>query len=75
MSLADYLARRYLTADSKTEKRSKKRKRKDGTTSGLIIADDDALDWNRDRIGSTGDDAPLEGKKQVFFYNHLCLTP
>ena len=75
MSLADYLAKRYLTADSNPEKRSKKRKRKDGTTSGLTIADDDALGWNCDRIGSTEDDAPLEGKKQVSFYQHLCLTP
>ena len=75
MSLADYLAKRYLTADSKSEKRSKKRKRKDGTTSGLTIADDDALGWNRDRIGSTEDDAPLEGKKDVSFYHHLSLTP
>ena len=75
MSLADYLAKHYLTAESKPEKRSKKRKRKDGTTSGLTIADDDALGWNRDRNGSTEDDAPLEGKKHLSFYHHLCLTP
>ena len=74
MSLADYLAKRYLTADSKSEKRSKKRKRKDGTTLGLTIADDDALGWNRDRIGSTEDDAPLEGKTHVSFYHYLYLT-
>ena len=74
MALADYLAKRYLTADSKIENRPKKRKRKDGTTSGLTIADDDALGWNHDHIGSTEDDAPLEGKKYVSFYHHLCLT-
>ena len=74
MSLADYLAKRYLTADSKSEKRSKKRKRKDGPTLGLTIADDDALGWNRDRIGSTEDDAPLEGKTHVSFYHYLRLT-
>ena len=51
MSLADYLAKKYLTADVKLEKKSKKRKRKDGE-SGLIIADDDALGWN---TNSTGD--------------------
>lgn len=45
-SLANYLASKYLTADTTT---SKKRKRKNGTsssTSGLIIADDDLPGWS-----------------------------
>ncbi|KIV99796.1 uncharacterized protein PV09_08601 [Verruconis gallopava] len=45
MSLADYLAKNYLTADSKPEKKSKKRKRKtapEDDVAGLTIADDDA---------------------------------
>lgn len=58
MSLADYLAKNYLTADSKPEKKSKKRKRKDGN-SGLIIADDDALGWNLNGSSNADEDAPL----------------
>lgn len=55
-SLADYLAKNYLTADS--EKTSKKRKRKTKTGDGLIIADDDISGW-RDRTGDSDDeDAP-----------------
>lgn len=71
MSLADYLARNYLTADSKPEKISKKRKQKDFSASGLTIADDDALGWDRDGTGNTDDDAPLEGEERVSF----CLEP
>lgn len=59
MSLADYLAKNYLTADSKPEKKSKKRKRKEGTTSGLIIADDDALGWDRNGAANADDEGPL----------------
>ena len=59
MSLADYLTNKYLTADSKSEKKSKKRKRKEGTTSGLIIADDDALGWNRTKTARADDDGRL----------------
>ena len=59
MSLADYLAKNYLTADSKPEKKSKKRKRKDGQDSGLIIADDDALGWNRTGATNADDEDPL----------------
>ena len=72
MSLADYLAKHYLTADSKAEKRSKKRKRKNGTTSGLTIADDDALGWDNDGVGSAEDEAPLECEST--FYYHLSFT-
>ena len=57
MSLADYLAKKYLTADSKPEKKSKKRKRKDGE-SGLIIADDDALGWNIKATAGDDEDGP-----------------
>lgn len=63
MSLADYLAKNYLTADSKPDKRSKKRKRKDGLSerSGLIIADDDALGWTHNGAAGDDDDGPVTG--------------
>ena len=74
MSLADYLAKRYLTADSiaeKRSKRSKKRKRKDGMASGFTIEDDDALGWDHDRIGGIADDeGPLEGEEHVSFCHY-----
>ena len=59
MSLADYLAQNYLTADPKPEKKSKKRKRKDGQDNGLIIADDDALGWDRNGTANAEDEGPL----------------
>jgi pre-mRNA-splicing factor CWC26 len=60
MSLADYLAKNYLTADSKPEKKPKKRKRKaadDGE--GLTIADDDAA-WGKrgTKMANSDDDTP-----------------
>lgn len=61
MSLADYLAKNYLNADSSTEKKTKKRKRK-GTTepsAGLTIADDDALGWNNAAATRDDEDAPI----------------
>ncbi len=62
MSLADYLAKNYLTADSKPEKKTKKRKRKDASQSGLIIADDDdALGWGSKAADADDDDAPVNG--------------
>lgn len=63
MSLADYLAKNYLTADPKTEKKSKKRKRKDESESraGLVIADDDAMGWNREAASHVEEDGPLTG--------------
>ena len=63
MSLADYLAKNYLTADSKPDKKSKKRKRKDGLSepSGLIIADDDALGWTANGAARDEDDGPVTG--------------
>lgn len=59
MSLADYLAKNYLTADSKPDKKSKKRKRKDGIDNGLVIADDDSLGWDRSGAANAEDDGPL----------------
>ncbi|KAL8944026.1 MAG: hypothetical protein Q9216_000735 [Gyalolechia sp. 2 TL-2023] len=58
MSLADYLARNYLTADL-SEKKSKKRKRKIEAQSGFIIADDDASAWETKDTAVDEDDAPL----------------
>ena len=61
MSLADYLAKNYLTADSQPEKKAKKRKRKDASQAGLIIADDDALGWGSKAVDADDDDAPVNG--------------
>ena len=61
MSLAEYLAKNYLTADSKPEKLSKKRKRKDAKAGGLIIADDDSLGWNSNGAARDDEDGPLTG--------------
>jgi pre-mRNA-splicing factor CWC26 len=55
MSLADYLAKNYLTADS--DKKSKKRKRKN---KDLKIADDDLLGWKKDGE-SEDEDGPMIG--------------
>ncbi|ORX99547.1 Pre-mRNA-splicing factor of RES complex-domain-containing protein [Clohesyomyces aquaticus] len=46
MSLADYLAQKYLTADTPGDKKSKKRKRKN-KEDGLKIADDDLAGWSK----------------------------
>ena len=51
MPLADYLAQKYLTATGPTKKRKRKTPKE---SSGLIIADDDALGWNPQ--GAEGDD-------------------
>ncbi|KAI4118681.1 MAG: hypothetical protein LQ345_001320 [Seirophora villosa] len=59
MSLAEYLAKNYLTADSKPEKRIKRRKRRDDAQSGLSIADDDALGWSAKATARDEDEAPL----------------
>lgn len=61
MSLTEYLARNYLTADSRPEKKkkTKKRKQKDTIQSGLVIADDDALGWNTNGAVDADEDAPL----------------
>ncbi|KAI9836107.1 MAG: hypothetical protein M1819_001723 [Sarea resinae] len=66
MSLADYLAKNYLTADTPQEKKTKKRKRKgtaaptataNNTSSGLIIADDDA-GWGSNPTVNDDEDGP-----------------
>ncbi|KAL9604390.1 MAG: hypothetical protein Q9219_000578 [cf. Caloplaca sp. 3 TL-2023] len=59
MSLADYLAKNYLNADPQPERKSKKRKRKDGIASGLTIADDDASGWANKLPNGEEDDTPL----------------
>ncbi|KAF2133574.1 hypothetical protein P153DRAFT_281690 [Dothidotthia symphoricarpi CBS 119687] len=55
MSLADYLAKNYLTADSDKKSKKRKRKNKDG---GLTIDDDDALGWHKND-DEDDDDAPM----------------
>ena len=77
MTLADYLAKNYLTADSKPDKKSKKRKRKDGSTPGLTIADDDPTGWERN-TGAPDEDGPLTGGSScmIFLVLLACeLTP
>ncbi|KAI4249181.1 MAG: hypothetical protein L6R40_000639 [Gallowayella cf. fulva] len=59
MSLADYLAKNYLTPDSTAGKKTKKRKRNRGPHAGLIIADDDALGWGAKIADPDEDDAPI----------------
>ncbi|KAI9676674.1 MAG: hypothetical protein M1829_002992 [Trizodia sp. TS-e1964] len=57
MSLADYLAKNYLTADPPLEKKKKKGKRK--ASSGLVIEDDDFLGWNQSSHNAEDDEAPM----------------
>jgi hypothetical protein len=57
MSLADYLAKNYLTADSEKKSKKRKRKNKDG---GLTIDDDDNLGWKK-TAEDDDDDAPMIG--------------
>lgn len=61
MSLADYLAKKYLTADAPAEKKSKKRKRKAAAeaSGGLVIADDDVTGWNNGPATQDDEDAPM----------------
>ncbi|KAH7356244.1 Pre-mRNA-splicing factor of RES complex-domain-containing protein [Pyrenochaeta sp. MPI-SDFR-AT-0127] len=55
MSLADYLAKNYLTADSEKKSKKRKRKHKDG---GLTIDDDDNLGW-KEKADEDDEDAPM----------------
>lgn len=55
MSLADYLAKNYLTADSGKKSKKRKRKEKNG---GLIIDDDEELGW-KDKADEDDEDAPM----------------
>lgn len=76
MTLADYLAKNYLTADKPTDKKSKKRKRKQGSTEdeGLIIADDDATDWNNTKASHNElEDGPvicMSTASHIYIYIH-----
>ena len=71
MTLADYLAKNYLTADAPSEKKSKKRKRKDGNAQGLVVAEDDATGWEHSRNAAHEDDeGPLTGPCYTLF----CLS-
>lgn len=45
MSLSSYLASKYLTAEPSNPSKKRKRGKKDPSSTGLIIADDDALGW------------------------------
>ncbi|KAF2791324.1 hypothetical protein K505DRAFT_67710 [Melanomma pulvis-pyrius CBS 109.77] len=54
MSLTDYLAKKYLTADSDKKSKKRKRKNKEG---GLKIDDDDISGWNKGG-DDDDDDAP-----------------
>ncbi|KAK5017880.1 Pre-mRNA-splicing factor cwc26 [Cryomyces antarcticus] len=60
MLLANYLAKKYLTADASTDNKPKKRKRKDTTapSAGLIIAEDDVLGWNSGNANGDNEDGP-----------------
>ncbi|KAI5842722.1 Pre-mRNA-splicing factor of RES complex-domain-containing protein [Tricharina praecox] len=73
-SLAEYLAKNYLTADPPKKKgglKKRKRKEKDAATtsssSGLIIADDDAAGWENTAANSDDDDGPtISGMTKSF---------
>ncbi|KAF1814685.1 hypothetical protein P152DRAFT_471366 [Eremomyces bilateralis CBS 781.70] len=58
MSLADYLAKNYLTADPPSQKKSKKRKRNAVEESSVTIADDDTLGWEKPPTNPDDDDDP-----------------
>ncbi|KNG89865.1 pre-mRNA-splicing factor cwc26 [Aspergillus nomiae NRRL 13137] len=62
-SLADYLAKNYLTADPATERPKKKRKKTkeiDTAAQGLIIADDDPPDLKSSAANFMNDDEDVE---------------
>ena len=80
MSLTDYLAKNYLTADPPADKKSKKRKRKaaKNDAGGLIIADDDISGWNTNTAENDDDDAPTIGTQFLnytpnLFFNTLSV--
>lgn len=66
MSLTDYLAKNYLTADPAPQK-SKKRKRKE-PKAGLSIADDNLTGWNATSADGDADDRPttVSGRTSEF---------
>lgn len=62
MPLADYLAKNYLSADTKHTKKRKRKEKDAAKADGLVIADDDADSWKRpvrNENGSDDDDAPV----------------
>ena len=73
MSLADYLAKKYLTADSKPEKKSKKRKRKDASI-GLVIQDDDTTGWDSKGTAKEEDDGPVTGKNHTLILLQFLIS-
>ena len=68
MSLADYLAKNYLTADSKSEKKSKKRKRKE-IPQGITIADDDISSWKTAGACKEDEERPITGMQTTFLFS------
>ena len=59
MSLAEYLAKNYLTADPQPKKKSKRQKwGKDASSSGLVVQDDDISGWN-DNAANDEEDGPV----------------
>jgi pre-mRNA-splicing factor CWC26 len=57
MSLSSYLASKYLTAEPSNPSKKRKRSRKDPSSTGLIIADDDALGWTTQAPNAEDDDS------------------
>ena len=58
MSLTDYLAKKYLTADSDKKSKKRKRKNKDG---GLKIDDDDISGWHKGEDDEDDDGPTIAG--------------
>ncbi|KAI9805230.1 MAG: Pre-mRNA-splicing factor cwc26 [Phylliscum demangeonii] len=61
MTLADYLARNYLTADAPATTTIKRKRKRTAAAaaSGLVIADDDdALDWSAPTTGKDDENGP-----------------
>ena len=69
MSLSDYLAKNYLTADPKPDKKSKKRKRKDASKSITIADDDDASGWKPAGTHKDDEDGPVTGALLLIPHN------
>ncbi|KAF8477124.1 Pre-mRNA-splicing factor of RES complex-domain-containing protein [Kalaharituber pfeilii] len=57
MSLADYLAKKYLTKDPASGDKKKKKKRK--KDDGIVIADDDAMGWDEGKKGSEDEEETM----------------
>jgi pre-mRNA-splicing factor CWC26 len=70
MSLADYLAKNYLTADAEKKSKKRKRKNKDG---GLTIDDDDNLGWKK-TADDNDEDAPMIGTSPTALLTCACAN-